>query len=119
MTKEIGKLSLETLQLLTDIGAMGTTELARITGRSNTSINDNIRRLKRRGLVRIVKWDRQPAGCKGEMIPMYGAGGGEDAPKPAAKSDYQRNRDYRVRKRKIISIRRNSFKDIGIWRGLL
>lgn len=119
MSRNVGKMSVETLQLLTDIGEMGSAELARITGRSNTSVNDSLRRLKRRGLIRIVRWDRQPAGCKGEMIPLYGAGGGEHAPKPAAKTSIRRNADYRKRNRKVISLRRDSYKEVGIWRGLL
>ena len=119
MTLNIGKMSVQTLQLLIDIGEMSTAELSSITGRSRTNVNDSIRRLKWRKLVRIVRWERQPSGSRGEMIPLYGAGAGENAPKPKAKSNISRNADYRKRKRKVISLRRDSYKEVGIWRGLL
>lgn len=109
------------LRALQLVGPMGTTEMARYLSRTNTSVNDSIRRLRRDERVHIVRYDHQPDGTRGRMIPIYAEGGGGDAEYPGATDASTRNKKYRARHSKLISIRRyhKLREKVGMWAGLL
>lgn len=121
MRSKIGKTCEAVYAALDDIGPMSTAELMLFLDRKAAAMNDATRRLRMRKMVHITRWERQPDGHKGAMIPIYAAGDAEDAPKPKPLDVKQRNKRYRKRHAVAISIRRygDARNSVGMWSGLL
>lgn len=119
--KPIGPLSLQVLQLLSELGAMTNTDIAAMTGRSVVSCNDSIRRLRKRKLVHICKYERQPDGQSGSLIPIYAVGDLPDAKRPKRIDHNEVSRKSWARRKAILSIRRypEYNQGLGIFRGLM
>lgn len=70
----------EIVEALTEVGEATCTELGRLCGMSNPSVNDALRRLRADGDVHVARWSR--VGAKGSFSRVWVLGCGEDAPRP-------------------------------------
>ena len=112
----------EVLKALESAGAMGTAELSTHMGMTKSSIVDSLRRLMKRNRAHIVRFDHQPNGVQGRMIPIYQAGEGDNAEPPKRKTSKMVNAAYRKRHAARLKvkkhIRRGSFES-NVWAGLM
>ena len=95
-------------------------ELATLSGWTQMMIADALRILRRKRLVYIASYERQPEGQKGRCIPIYAVGNKIDAsPLPRIRKSLIDKR-YRQRHAALISARRypNVRTQLGPWAGL-
>lgn len=121
MKASLGLNTVEVLALLDDIGPMSTADMARLTGRTQQSIGDSLRRLRSRRMIHIARYERQPDGHRGRCTPVYAVGDVQDAPEPRQIGVSERNKAYRRRHKALISARRYTAQRtaLGVWSGLL
>lgn len=71
----------------------------------------------KRAEIHVSAWVR---GANGHPVALFELGTGRDAPRPKARTQYQRNREYQTRNAAILRARRPSkrYMGMGVWRGL-
>ena len=110
------------LQALENAGAMGTSELVKHTGLTRSSVLHAVRGLIKRNLAHIAKYERQPNGKSGSIIPIYQSGECLHVIQIKRKSDKEIQSDYRKRHAARIrvkrQIQRGSYR-VNVWSGLM
>lgn len=74
---------------------MTTTRLSARLGLTESTTRWHIARLRKAGLVRIVRWEKSGP----QTVPVYAAGSGADAKKPRPKPKFQLQQEYNERNR--------------------
>lgn len=119
--KPLGALTMQVLYTLDDVGPLSSYDMALLLNRTQLSIGGSLRRLRKRKLIHITKYERQPDGQKGRCIPIYAVGDVPDAPPLKRIGVLEVNKKYRKRHAAIISARRyvTERKQLGVWGGLV
>jgi hypothetical protein len=111
----------DVLQLISDVGGMSRAELEPLTARDALSVGRTLRILRKRKLIYIGRYDRQPPGTGGRLIPIYYEGDCEDVRPPYQLPDHERHKRYREQNKAAIAARRypQAHAKLGIWKGLM
>jgi predicted ArsR family transcriptional regulator len=97
------------LAALATIGPMTSYEVRLQLGMSKDAATDAIRRLKDKGMVRIVGYEADGSGA-GRKLPVYGGGTGTDAKQP---------QDMPIDHTFSAMLRLQKNKAYGIWAGVV
>lgn len=71
----------------------------------------------KRGEIHVCAWFRA---ANGHPVALFELGAGRDAPRPKARTQYQRSQEYQARNAAVLRARRPSkrYIELGVWRGL-
>lgn len=109
------------VEMLQSIGGMTKQEITALTGRPIRGVRGSLKTLRDRGLIYVGRWERQPDGRSGSIMPVFFAGQGVDAPrlKPIGRMETQRR--YRRRYKGLFTAMNNpqEYMKLGVWRGLI
>ena len=85
----------DAIMSLLEQGPMAVRDLAEELGKTNSSVSAKLTTMRQRGKpIRILRYERQPDGVQGRLIPVYELGTEPDAPMPKLAPLKKRMRNY-------------------------